>query len=99
MKWADVHRSIKKTTETWVVYLLECNDGSYYCGITNNLDRRIQEHNSGSGAKYTRGRTPVKLLTSSEAKDRSAALKLESAVKKQRKNKKVQFLSGHRNIE
>ena len=96
MKMADLKRSLRerKRDTTWHVYLLECSDGSYYCGITTDLDRRIDEHNSGSGAKYTRGRCPVKLIASVSVGDRSAALKLEAATKKKRKNEKVKFLQS-----
>jgi len=45
----------------WYVYLLECSDSSLYCGITNDLEKRIATHNSGKGAKYTKVRLPVKL--------------------------------------
>ncbi|MDH5680208.1 MAG: GIY-YIG nuclease family protein, partial [Spirochaetota bacterium] len=46
----------------WLVYLLECADNSYYCGVTNDLNKRLTDHNSGKGAKYTRSRLPVKVL-------------------------------------
>ena len=78
----------------WFVYLLECRDGSYYCGITNNLDRRINEHNSGIGAKYTRGRHPVELLCAITCQSRGEALSVEAAVKKQQKAKKIEFLKS-----
>ena len=67
----------------WFVYILRCNDGTLYCGITNNLERRIKEHNSSKrGAKYTRGRTPVVLVRYFEADSQSEALKLEIKIKK-----------------
>ncbi len=43
-------------------YIVECADGTLYCGWTNNLDKRISDHNSGKGAKYTKSRSPVKLV-------------------------------------
>ena len=46
---------------TWCLYVLECADGSYYCGITNDITRRVAQHNTGKGAKYTRSRRPVEL--------------------------------------
>ncbi|MCP4722977.1 MAG: GIY-YIG nuclease family protein, partial [Desulfobacteraceae bacterium] len=49
----------------WQVYLLKCADLSLYCGITNNLKARIDTHNAGKGAKYTRGRLPVELVAKS----------------------------------
>ncbi|GAB4118996.1 MAG: GIY-YIG nuclease family protein [Sideroxydans sp.] len=66
---------------SWVCYLLECADGTLYCGITNDLDKRLAAHNAGEGAKYTRGRTPVKLLYRESCADKSAALKREMQIK------------------
>lgn len=94
MKYREFRDSIKKK---WYVYLLECRDGSYYCGITNNLARRVQEHNDGKGAKYTRGRGPVKLLASAPTDSRSSAQILEAAVKKKRKADKLAFLKSQPN--
>lgn len=66
----------------WYVYILKCSDGSLYTGITNNLEKRIETHNSGKGAKYTRGRTPVTLLASWIFETKSEALKEELRIKK-----------------
>lgn len=65
----------------WVCYLLRCADGTLYCGITNDLDKRLAAHNAGEGAKYTRGRTPVELVYCECCATRSAALKREMAIK------------------
>lgn len=80
----------------WYVYLLECNDKkhSYYCGITNNLEKRIAAHNNKVGAKYTRSRTPVKLLASKEMATKSIALKLEYKIKQQPRKKKQDTLNN-----
>jgi putative endonuclease len=94
VKYREFRDSLKKK---WYVYLLECRDGSYYCGITNNLARRVQEHNDGKGAKYTRGRGPVKLLASAPTDSRSSAQILEAAVKKKRKADKLAFLKSQPN--
>jgi len=75
----------------WYLYLLECADGSYYAGITNKLEERIVAHNQGIGARYTRGRGPVKLLEVKLYPDRSSASKAESAVKCLRRSQKRQF--------
>lgn len=65
------------------VYLLRCADGSLYTGVTTDLARRVQEHNSGvRGARYTRSRRPVKLVHSEACDSRSAALKREAAIKR-----------------
>lgn len=66
----------------WVCYLLECADGTLYCGITNDLQKRVDAHNAGEGAKYTRGRAPVKLVYTETCEDKSAALKRERAIKR-----------------
>jgi len=76
----------------WVTYLIECNDGSFYCGATNNIEKRVVTHNSGKGAKYTRSRLPVKLLLTSKVLSKWDALKLERAVKKHKANEKISYL-------
>jgi putative endonuclease len=70
-----------QNTTTWTCYLLQCADQTLYCGITNDLDKRLAAHNAGEGAKYTRGRTPVKLLYREPCTDKSAALKREMEIK------------------
>jgi putative endonuclease len=70
------------TSSSWCVYILECADGSYYTGCTNNLPKRVANHNAGTGAKYTRSHLPVKLVYSEECSDRSMALKREIELKK-----------------
>ncbi len=62
-------------------YIVKCSDSSLYTGYTNNLTRRIKTHNSGKGAKYTRGRTPVELVYFEEFESKSLALKREYAIK------------------
>lgn len=66
---------------SWHCYLLECADGTLYCGITNDLDKRLAAHNAGEGAKYTRGRTPLKLVYQEPCADKSNALKRERQIK------------------
>ncbi len=66
---------------SWCCYLLQCADGTLYCGITNDLEKRIATHNEGEGAKYTRSRLPVNLLYSEACADRSVASKREREVK------------------
>lgn len=67
--------------KTWYVYILRCRDDTLYTGITDDLNRRLEAHNAGKGAKYTRGRGPVKLCYSEEQESYSAALKREYAIK------------------
>lgn len=76
------------------VYLLECADGSLYCGITNDLDRRVKRHNQGSGAKYTRSRRPVKLVWSEFVGPLGKALSRERSIKKLSRAKKLEMLHG-----
>ena len=78
----------------WLVYLLECADGTLYCGVTNNMDRRLSQHNGQipGGARYTRGRRPVLLLANRACGNKSEALRLEKAVKSRPRTHKLQFL-------
>lgn len=78
----------------WLVYLLACGDGTLYCGVTNDLEKRLARHNGllPGGARYTAGRRPVRLLASVPCADKSAALKLERQVKKRRAGRKLAFL-------
>ena len=80
--------------EVHYFYVLECSDGSYYAGYTVDIERRLHNHNTGKGAKYTRGRTPVKLLYSEEFDSKSAALKMEIKFKKFSKKKKQSYIEG-----
>lgn len=75
------HEEVSKPPRVWVLYVLRCRDGTLYCGITNDLTRRLDQHNRGKGARYTRGRGPVRLLKSWSAVSHSAALKAELAFK------------------
>lgn len=76
----------------WHVYILECADGTFYTGITNNLEKRIKQHNSNKGAKYTKGRTPVKLIKSFETFSKSEALKLEYKIKQLPREDKLNYV-------
>ena len=77
----------------WQVYLLECVDGTLYCGITVDLEKRLAAHNAGRGGAYTRTRRPVRLKAVAPRKmTRSEALKLELRIKKSRRQKKVGLL-------
>ena len=67
----------------YLVYILRCGDGTLYTGCTNDLPRRLQAHQSGRGAKYTRSRLPVELVYQEAVPDRSAALRREAAIKSQ----------------
>lgn len=68
--------------KAYSVYILECSDGSFYTGITTNLERRLAAHNAGRGARYTRARRPVRLIYAESAGDRAAATRRERAIKR-----------------
>jgi len=70
------------------VYVLRCGDGSLYTGWTNDLKQRLAAHQSGKGAKYTRGRLPIEMVYFEEMPDKSAALKRENELKKLKKTDK-----------
>jgi putative endonuclease len=80
---------------TWFCYLLRCADDTLYCGISNDLDKRIAAHNAGTAAKYTRTRTPVELVYRENCADRSAACKRELAIKKLSREKKLALLPSN----
>lgn len=63
------------------VYVLECDDGTFYTGYTTDVERRVAEHDAGEGAKYTRGRTPVRLVHVESYDSRSAAMSREHEIK------------------
>lgn len=81
--------------KTWYLYILRCGDGSFYTGITTDVAHRLQMHESGRGAKYTRGRAPLELVYCEPCADRSAALRREIAVKRLTKQEKIQLISAH----
>lgn len=76
----------------WHIYLLCCADGTLYCGVTTDLARRLAEHRAGTASKYTRARLPVEMLAHAPCADKSAALRLELAVKAKAKAEKLGFL-------
>lgn len=94
------HCDVKMTEEIkestgWQVYVLRCGDGSLYCGIASDVMRRLEQHEGGTGARYTRGRGPLRLLIQWGFPTRSAALKAELAFKRlSRVKKEAHLLSG-----
>jgi putative endonuclease len=77
----------------YFVYILKCNDGTLYTGITSDIGRRIKEHNSSKlGAKYTKVRRPVILVYSKEFTDRSTAMIEEARIKKLTRSEKLNFI-------
>jgi len=80
--------------KVWFVYILRCSDGTLYTGITKNLKARLETHNTGKGAKYTKARLPVKILYSEEVPSKSNALKRELAIKKMSKTQKEKLATS-----
>ncbi len=74
------------------VYILKCHDGTLYTGSTNDLQKRLETHNLGKGAKYTRGRLPVKLVYSESFTTKGEALKREAQIKHFSRNQKLSLL-------
>lgn len=80
---------------SYVVYILRCADGTYYTGITNDIDKRVAAHNAGKvGAKYTRGRLPVSLVYTEPAASRGEALVREAQVKRLSRGEKQRLIAA-----
>ena len=76
------------SADTWFVYILRCDDDSFYTGIAKDVDRRLEQHNAGTASRYTRGRLPVGLEYQEEQPNQSMALKREAAIKAMSRQKK-----------
>ncbi|HEX7433274.1 MAG TPA: GIY-YIG nuclease family protein [Anaerolineaceae bacterium] len=79
---------------TFYCYILECSDGTFYTGWSTDPQRRLLQHNRGSGARYTRSRSPVRLVYTEELPDKSAALKRERAIKALSHQKKEKLVTS-----
>lgn len=84
------------TTE-WVVYILLCSDNTLYTGITNDLLKRLEKHNKGLGAKYTKGRGPLLCVYAKDMGDKSSAMKEEYRIKQLNKTKKLELIKSWKN--
>ncbi|MEG0688626.1 MAG: GIY-YIG nuclease family protein [Hungatella sp.] len=80
-------------------YLLKCADGSLYCGWTNCLEKRVEAHNQGKGAKYTKSRRPVELAYYEEFQTKEEAMKREAAIKKLGRAEKLHLVEKTPKIE
>lgn len=80
---------------SWKLYILRCGDGSLYTGITTDIQKRLEAHRCGKGAKYTRGRGPLELVYSEECGDRSTALKREIEIKALPRHEKEQLIGEY----
>lgn len=82
----------ERKSVAWYLYVLRCSDGTFYTGISNNVQARVAKHNAGKGAKYTRGRTPVELLASWPYHSKGLALSGEIKFKKLPKDTKGYYV-------
>ena len=76
----------------WYLYILRCKDGTLYTGITTDVEKRLEAHRSGKGAKYTRGRGPLELVYCEECGDHSAALRREHEIKSLHREEKQKLI-------
>ena len=82
-----------RDSDIWLVYMVRCSDGTLYTGITKDIKKRIESHNSGKdGARYTRSRRPVTLVYAEQAKSKSAAARLEHKIKKSSRSEKDRLI-------
>jgi len=88
---------VSDSSATWWVYIVECKDRSLYTGITNDLARRVLEHNRANGARYTRQKRPVKLVYCEEVENRSLALRREALIKTWPRSKKLLLIREEQN--
>ncbi|HYD19736.1 MAG TPA: GIY-YIG nuclease family protein [Patescibacteria group bacterium] len=77
----------------WTLYILECADRTLYTGITNDLEKRLAAHETGRGAKYTRGRGPFMLRYTENHRTKGFALKREAVIKSLGRAQKIQLLA------
>ncbi|MCX5807727.1 MAG: GIY-YIG nuclease family protein [Proteobacteria bacterium] len=82
--------------DNWLVYLLKCSDSTLYCGVTNNLEKRLNAHKSGKGSKYVRAHLPFSLVATSSMMSKSEAMRLEYIVKQVPKENKIEMVTHNR---
>lgn len=80
--------------KSWCLYLIECRNGSYYAGITNDLEARYTAHADGKGARFTRANPPLRLIGSRQYPDRASASRAEAAIKRLPRARKIAFLTA-----
>lgn len=87
---------MERSEQVWWVYILRCADGTLYTGMAADVDRRVQVHNRGQGAKYTRGRGPVEAVYREACAGRGEALRREAAIKKLPRREKLALIDRNR---
>ncbi len=86
----------EKSSDISYVYLLECADNTLYCGWAKDVDKRVQCHNAGKGAKYTRARLPVKLVYHEKLSDKNSAMRREIEIKRMTRAQKLKLCDAYR---
>jgi putative endonuclease len=81
-------------SKSWMTYLLLCADGKIYCGVTNDMKKRLDAHNRGLASRFTRARLPVTLMATSRAMGKAEAFRLEYRIKRLPKKKKHEALTS-----
>lgn len=84
--------NLNHKSTNWTVYILECSDGTLYTGVTNDMNKRIEQHNLGKGAKYTRARIPVTVVYQEDAPEKGDALKREYEIKQLSRQQKLDLI-------
>jgi len=85
---------MRTNNQTWFVYILQCNDSSYYVGVAPDVEDRLKEHNAGQGASFTKKRRPVKLVYKEKHDNYGSARKREAQLKGWRREKKEWLIKG-----
>jgi putative endonuclease len=80
--------------KNWLVYIAKCKDGTFYTGCTNDLGKRLKKHNNNVGAKYTKGRTPIKLIYTEMNLNKSQALQKEHEIKQLSRQEKIKLIKN-----
>ena len=83
----------------WWVYILRCGDGTLYTGMAADVEKRLQTHNAGKGARYTRIRLPVELVYREPCESRSGALRREAAIKRLCRQEKLELIQNGENSD
>lgn len=94
----DIGASGEHGSASWQVYMVSCSDGSLYTGITKDLSRRLQEHATGKGAKYFRGRRPKEVVYLEDFPDRSRATRREMEIKRMSVAEKTRMITSPNNL-
>ena len=94
MQEKEKSRRGRPKKDPWFLYILRCADGTFYTGITNDLERRVKTHNDGKGAHYTRTRRPVALVYQENGMTKAQALTRECAIKALPKKDKEELLKS-----